>query len=286
MTNTKEKVLIAGCGKLGCPLGEVLISDGYEVHGIRRNLEGVPQNIRSIQADLTQQLDDLPTEFDYIYYIVSAESRNDLAYYQAYSLGVKHLLETVNRSQKEQPKRIFFVSSTSVFGQTDADIVDENSPVSEHSFSTKRLLEGEALIENCEIPSTIIRFGGIYGPGRTHLIDLVSDGKARCLDGVYSNRIHSDDCVGILQHLLKVETPESLYIGVDSQPALTCEVYEWLAEQLAVSDIEYLEPTEHNKTSRSNKRLSNARILASGYQFKYPDYQAGYKELLDDYLHA
>lgn len=279
-----SKILIAGCGKLGCPLGEQLSQQGHDVYGIRRNIDQIPTCITPIKLDLTQSTSEaLPDSFDYVYYILSAAARDDYSYYQAYVQGVKHLLELLKK-QSQPPKHLFFVSSSSVFGQTDTEVVTEESPVSDRSFSAKRLLEGEALINDADIPSTIIRFGGIYGPGRTHLINLVSEGKARCLNGVYSNRIHSQDCIGMLAHLLTVEQPAPLYIGVDSAPTLTCEVYEWLAEQLSVTELEYIEPTENARAMRSNKRLSNAKILETGYQLHYPDYQTGYKELLNDFL--
>jgi len=283
-TNQAQTVLIAGCGKLGCPLGSLLAKEGHQVFALRRNTSNIPADIDAICADLNQSNLQLPVEFDRVYYIVSAESRNDLAYYQAYVQGVKHLLSALEKQSTKQVKHFIFVSSTSVFGQTDQSEVTEDSPVTEHNFSSKRLLEGETLVKKSTIPSTTVRFGGIYGPGRTHLIDLISQGKGRCMDGVYSNRIHSEDCVGILKHLFDYPTPDSLYIGVDCQPTLTCEVYEWLAEQLSIAQIEYLEPSETARAMRSNKRLSNQRILSTGYQFKYPNYQSGYKDVLETYL--
>lgn len=278
------RILIAGCGDIGCKLGVQLATEGHEVFGLRRDINQVPSEITPIKADLATPTDNLPENIDYVFYTASAGKYKDAAYYLAYVSGVRHLLKDL---EGQNIKRFFFVSSSSVFGQNTGEEVDENSPTSDSNFSTKRLLEGEELVANCDYPSTIMRFGGIYGPGRTHLIDLVRDGKAHCIDGVWSNRIHSADCVGSLKHLFELNEKDaskvdSLYIGVDSQPTLLCDVYDWLAEELCVPEVEQIEPKESSRQMRSNKRMTNKKLLDSGYNFIHNNYQSGYREILDN----
>ncbi len=278
------RILIAGCGGIGCKLGQLLVQNNHEVFGLRRDISKIPDNITPIQADLSTPNDNLPENIDYVFYTASAGKYKDSAYYLAYVSGVKHILKDLGQ---QNIKRFFFVSSTSVFGQSDGEFVNESSPTSDANFSTKRLLEGEEVVQNGKFPSTIVRFGGIYGPGRTHLVDLVLQGKSHCMDGVWSNRIHSSDCVGILNHLFEMNEKDAtqvddLYVGVDCQPTPLCEVYDWLAEQLCVPDVEHIEPKESSRQMRSNKRISNQKILDTGYEFIYPDYQSGYRELLND----
>ena len=279
------KILIAGCGDIGCQLGQRLTQLGHSVSAMRRQVGQIPKDISPIQHDLTQPFPkDLPY-FDYVFYTASASQYKDSAYYQAYVLGLKNLIHALNEAP---PKHLFFTSSTSVFGQSDGEWVSEDSPTSDSSFSARRLLQGEQLLRDSDLPFTIVRFGGIYGPGRTHLIDLVKVGKARCMEGIYSNRIHSADAVGILLHLMQLveqdHIVDSLYIAVDDQPTLTCEVFDWLAEQLNVGELTHQEPTETSRQLRSNKRLSNAKIKGTGYQFQYPNYQSGYSELIQQML--
>lgn len=272
------KILIAGCGDIGCRLGLELTTEGHEVYGLRRDGDKIPAPMIAIAADLNNQDDlSLPNDLDYVFYTAAAGKYNDFAYYQAYVSGLKNLLHALTG---QTIKRLFFTSSTSVFSQSEGEWVTEDSPAEEHNFSSKRLLEGEALALECGWPATIVRFGGIYGPGRTHIIDLVMKGKAQCMEDVYSNRIHTDDCVGVFKHLMNFAKAESLYIGVDNQPTPSCEVYEWLAEQLSVGYIEHTEPSESSRGQRTNKRLSNAKLRATGYEFKYPTYQEGYGSLI------
>lgn len=277
-------ILIAGCGDIGCLLGEQLSQQGHTVFGLRRNVETLPDCIQPIQANLTTPLHNLPSQIDYVFYMASAGKYKDIAYYQAYVLGLKNLISALN----ETPiKKLFFISSTSVFGQNEGERVDESSSTDDSVFSTKRLLEGESLALESHLNTTVVRFGGIYGPGRTHLIDLIREGKAHCMEGVWSNRIHSEDCAGMLAYLLALyeKSPEridSMYVGVDNQPTLSCEVYDWLAEQLSAPEPDCKEPSEASRLMRSNKRISNAKIRALGYTFKYPTYTEGFLPFLTD----
>ena len=277
-------VLIAGCGDIGCLLGEQLSQQGQTVFGLRRNVEALPDCIQPIKANLAVPIEHLPPNIDYVFYMASAGKYKDCAYYQAYVSGLKNLLSAL---KSQSIKKLFFISSSSVFGQSKGEHVDESSPTDDSIFSTKRLLEGEEIALNSDFDATVVRFGGIYGPGRTHLIDLVREGKAHCMEEVWSNRIHSEDCAGLLTHLLNrtEQDPsqvESLYVGVDNQPTLSCEVYDWLAEQLCAPEPDRKEPTEASRLMRSNKRISNAKIRALGYEFKYPTYKEGFLAFLTE----
>jgi len=126
------------------------------------------------------------------------------------------------------------------------------------------------------MPATVVRFGGIYGPGRTRLIRMVRSGEARRSEPPrFTNRIHRDDCAGMLAFLMRHEEPEGLYLGADDAPVSDTELYEWLADRMSV-------PRPRFATNRSgaNKRIRNTRIREAGYDFLYPTYREGYGSLL------
>ena len=139
------------------------------------------------------------------------------------------------------------------------------------------------MLWNSPYPATVIRFGGIYGPGRTRLIDSLREGIATCVEQppVYTNRIHRDDGAAALQHLMELYDPQPLYIGVDDHPAPHCEVLRWLAERLGVPGPTVVNAaTAPDTLLRANKRCRNARLRASGFRFRYPSYKEGYAALL------
>ena len=275
-------ILIAGCGDIGTRLGVILAADGHKVWGLKRNTASLPPQIQALPGDLAHSDKlTLPQEsLDFVFYTAAAGGYSEANYRAAYVDGVANLL-TALTAAGQQPKRILLVSSTSVYAQQDGEWVDEDSPAEASGFSGRSIREGEDLLWNGPYPATVIRFGGIYGPGRTRMIDSLRDGTARCVQGAYSNRIHSQDCARMLQHLMALDEAEPLYLGVDSDPAPLCDVMRWLAGHLGVDGPEVAAHQNDTRTRRGgNKRCRNARLLASGFEFLYPGYQQGYAAML------
>lgn len=279
-----ENILIAGCGYVGTALGQLLTTAGHRVWGIRRSAAGLPSMIRHLAADLTnpETLQDLPSNLDVVVYTAAADGPEEAAYRAAYVDGVRHLLEALVH-QRQSPRRVLFTSSTAVYPQSNGAWVDETTPTEPRHFTGKTLLEGERLLANGPFPATILRLAGIYGPERTSLIARVRAGLATYRQGapLYTNRIHRDDCAGALHHLMTLPEPELVYLGVDHQPAAQCEVLRWLAQQLGAPEPRMDTAADTNsRRHRTNKRCSNARLLASGYVFQYPTYRQGYTAVL------
>ncbi|GAA0789522.1 SDR family oxidoreductase [Marinobacterium sediminicola] len=273
----EQRVLIAGCGDIGTQLGLRLSATGAQVFGLRRTINQLPDSIHGIAADLSNpaSLVNLPA-CDYLFYTAAAKSADPEVYRATYVDGLRHLLEAL----PDAPRHLFLASSTGVYHQHEHDWVDEQSPVQPDNERGRILLASEQLALNSGIPATVVRFSGIYGPGRTHLQRQVQAGIAAPAEPLhYSNRIHRDDCVGVLMHLLQRAedgmTLKPLYLASDDAPTPIHEVMEWLAKQMGVK-IKTRQPVRRG----GSKRCSNRRLKASGYRFLYPDYRSGYASLL------
>ena len=221
-------------------------------------------------------------------YTASADGFTDEAYRRAYVDGVRTILDALPAAADSAVARWVHVGSTSVYAHSHGDEVDESSATEPDHFGGRRLLEGERLVAVAAAErgfrGTVVRFGGVYGPGRTRLLDSVRRGTAVCYEPeVWTNRIHVEDCVGILAHLLQLDEPETVYLGVDCKPALDGEVKRWIARRLDLPDPPTGEAGANSRAMRSNKRCSSARLLASGYEFRYPDFCAGYGALIDEF---
>ncbi len=274
------KTLIAGCGDVGIALGLRLASQGEEVWGLRRHPDRLPAPLRRFAADLTrpESLAGLPDDFEQLVYLTAADEFSDAAYRRAYVDGLDNLLHTLDG--RVALRRMIFVSSTGVYAQTNGEWVDETSSAQPRRFSGQRLREGEERALGSGGAATVVRFGGIYGPGRGDLIRRVLAG-ADCQSDppLYTNRIHRDDCAGVLHHLLRLEAPAPLYLAVDDEPAPQCVVMGWLAERLGVPAPAHRAADEGQP--RGNKRCRNRRLRDSGYRFEYPSYREGYQALLE-----
>ena len=275
---TPRTVLIAGCGDVGNALGARLLADGVEVHGLRRNVTRLAAGIRPLAADLSVLAGFAAPAVDAVVYAATPDHGDDEGYRRSYVLGQRNLKAALERVGVT-PARWLFVSSTGVYAQGDGEWVDEDSPTAPGRYSGRRLLEGERAAAEAAAIGVSIRFGGIYGPGRNRLIERVRDGGL-CHETppLWTNRIHRDDCAGVLRHLLRLPSPAPVYVGVDHEPAPQCAVMDWLATRLGVARPQ--RAAHDDAPTCSGKRCSSVRLQASGYCF-IPSYREGYAAVLD-----
>jgi len=264
-------ILIAGCGDVGSELARRLLADGHDVYGLRRRVQLLPEGVRPVAGDLRDphSLRTLPREIDVLCYTASADRRSPEAYRDAYVDGLRNAMLAIAR--KSALRRVLYVSSTRVYPQNDGERVDENSPTEGDDVYARLLLEGERVARESTSSAVVVRFGGIYGPGRTRLIDLVRKGGS-CAATHCTNRIHRDDCAGALRHLMQLERALPVYVGTDHEPATQCEVMDWIAERLRLPP-----PARRDgHQATTGKRCDNTRLVASGYAFEYPSFREGY----------
>jgi nucleoside-diphosphate-sugar epimerase len=283
-TGTPERVLIAGCGYVGTAMASHLAAEGHTVWGLRRRTRQLPPGVRPFAADLARPatLSDLPPDLSVVAYTAAPDGPTPEAYRSAWVEGLGNLLEAL-AAQRQRPRRVLLTSTTGVYGQTEAEWVDEDSPAANDDFRGALPLEGERRLLESPFPATVLRLAGIYGPGRTRLIERVRAGRATCVPGLWSNRIHRDDCAGALCHLMRVQDAAALYLGVDREPAETCEVQRWLAAALGVPEpptTAATDPALPGRRRSSNKRCSSRRLVESGYRFRFPTFRDGYGQML------
>jgi nucleoside-diphosphate-sugar epimerase len=284
------RCLIAGCGYVGAALAALLRDAGHDVHGLKRQPVGLPDGVAPLVADLADAnslaaaFATLPGPPDVVVYAAAADRGDDDAYRRAYAGGLRNVVAAL----RTPPACLLFTSSTAVYAQDDGAWVDEASATEPRDFRGARMLEAEAVVASCGWPAASLRLGGIYGPGRTRLIDSVRSGRAAIRPGAprYGNRIHRDDAAGALAHLIaQAFTGRALaprYLGVDDEPSDEAVVLRWLAATLGVPEPPLRDDDAGARGGRSafNKRGSNALLRASGYAFRYPTFREGYAALI------
>jgi nucleoside-diphosphate-sugar epimerase len=274
------KVLVAGCGDLGTEAGLRFAAAGHEVVGLRRRAALLPEPIRPLAGDLTTDLPRLPTDVDLVVFAATADGRSEAAYRRVYLEGLRKVLAGLTEAGAD-PARVLFVSSTAVYGVTDGSWVDESTPTHPTSATGQVLVEAEAALVASPFPSTSLRLAGIYGPGRTRLLDQLRRGEARLPDPpAHSNRIHRDDAAAAIVHLLSaVGELAACYVGVDHAPVGRGEVLCFLADELGLPHP----PTGARGSGRGrggDKRCSNDRLVGTGFRFTFPTYREGYRAVL------
>jgi len=280
------KILIIGCGSIGTELAEVLMTKGHQVVGLKRNppVNDIAAGIAYFKADISSSdsLKALSLDFDFVYFIVSPDGRNQESYEAIYNAGINNLLAHFSQAEKTPPW--FFISSTSVYGQTQGEWVDEKSITCPVNATSQLIRLAEQSLMDLNANHVIVRFSGIYGPGREYLLRMARQVSAIQQDPpYYTNRIHQTDCVGVLVFLLECRLAgkalKSCYVASDDDPATTWEVMSWLAERMHTS---LPLPKVMQPKADMNKRCNNQRLKALGYLFSYPSYKDGYAELIDN----
>jgi len=271
-------VLIAGCGDLGTEVGLRLVALGQHVVGLRRAAGVLPAALNGQSVDLSRQQPEVPPDTEIVIVAIAAGNPDPDVYRAAYVTGLANLLDALDAA-RVTPRRFLMVSSTAVYDVNDGSTVDEDTPATPGPGTDSILLEAEQLLRS-RIPSAVVlRLGGIYGPGRDRLIRQVREGRATvAARGRLSNRIHRDDAAAMIVHLVcRAAAPDPLYLGVDSTPVPATEVLDFLAGELGLPGPEIVETGGRRG---GDKRVSNQRILETGFTFSYPSYREGYLAVL------
>ncbi|SHM28633.1 NAD-dependent epimerase/dehydratase family protein [Rhodanobacter sp. OK091] len=274
-----ERVLLAGCGDLGLRVAQRLLARGDEVWALRRQQpmhDG--DGIHWLRGDLTlpETLRGWPPDITQLVYLPTPDRRDAAAYRATFVDGLRHLLDALGHDRLQ---RVLLVSSSAVYGEHGGDWVDEDTPPAPPGFNGEVLLEAERWLAAQSPVSIVLRLAGLYGPGRMQWLERLRAGQVvapRTLPH-WANRIHVDDAAAAVVHLLQLDDPLPLYLGVDNTPLPLDVLYDHLAGLIGAR------PADDGPApvGVGSKRLSNARLRASGFVPQWPDARDGYAALFD-----
>lgn len=276
-----KKLLVIGCGKLGQKLGLLAKKTPLDLLGFKRK-KITSTNIRIEQQDIFDKsfFDKVKIHSpDFILYSLSADEQSEKSYRRNYVEGLKQVIKSIKYINNFQ--HLFFVSSTSVYGDNNDQFIDEFSETSPKNFRGTILLEAENLLNTVKFNSTILRLSGIYGSGRNYMIKLSQDAESWPKVDRWTNRINEDDAANfiifLLNQCLQGEIPEKLYLLTDKEPVTLFRLLNWIRQNLKLKN-------KINITSDPilGKRLRSSIIPSLKFEYKYPTYKQGYKELIQE----
>ncbi len=298
-------ITILGAGYLGTRLAGHAIALGMHVSTVTRNPEK-SAGLKSIgvRNPITAQLhetgwhDQLPVEQDFVVNCVSSAGGGIDGYRISYLEGNRSIQQWAG---KDHPGTFLYTGSTSVFPQTDGSLVNEDSSTEGAPESGRVLLEAENLIRRNSpfAQSYILRLGGLYGPGRHYLLDLLRKGCEE-LPGrgdFLINLLHIDDACSAIWAALgaKIQTGENtdranveIFNVTDGNPATKAEIVEWIAEQVGGPPPRFnpdaqghRNPLRRKDGHLPNRHVDNHKIRETlDWIPAYPTYRDGYQDLL------
>ena len=277
-------VLVAGLGWLGEAVARELAAAGHEVTGIRRRLADEAglraAGIRPLTCDLADfhAVRRLP-DVQGVVVCTAPHVHGEDAYRQAYVEINEALLE---RYADAPLSAYVYTSSTSVFGQSDGGDVDEETPVRPVGPTAEILVEAEHRVRGAaaSVPTRVVRLSGLYGPGRTGLLDRVRQGQlALGADDLHwMNFCHRDDAVAFVRAALEGGAAGAVYHGSDANPAHQRDVVWWVAERLGIQPAVHRGEEEPRGPHR--RVLSEKTRRALAVSLRYPSYREGFEALL------
>lgn len=271
-----ERVLLIGCGDLGQRVARRFLARGDDVHALRRHPPADDSGIHWLQGDITRAdtLPPLPPGITRLIHLPAPGGRDVALYRGVFIDGLQNVLDALDTTQL---RRIVFVSSSAVYGEHHGDWVTEDTAPAPQGFNGQVLLEAEAALAARGLSSTALRLAGLYGPGRLQLIERLRNGAAGAPmePQHWANRIHIDDAAAAVAHLALLPEVAPVYIGCDDTPLPLHTLYAELAAMIG-APAPRIAPA-----NVGSKKLSNARLRASGFTLQWPDSRQGYAALLN-----
>ena len=271
--------LIVGCGYLGSRVGRAWLDAGRAVRVLTRargeSLES--QGFGPIAGDVLDpaSLHALPAAST-ILYAVGLDRSAGRSMREVYVDGLRNVLAALPAGG-----RIVYIGSTSVYGQTDGGFVDEDSTKEPLDENGRIVLEAERTLRESRPDATILRFAGIYGPGRLLRKQPLLKGEPYVgAAEKWLNLIHVDDGVrAVLAAERAVASAGGTFNIADDNPVSQREFYTELAHLLGAPEARF-EPSPQS-VREANRRISNARARVTlGFVPQFPSYREGLRASL------
>ncbi len=170
-------------------------------------------------------------------------------------------------------ERLIYVSSTSVYGQTNGEFVTESSVTEPAEESGKVVLEAEQLLRAKRPDAVVLRFAGIYGPDRLLRKQPTLTGQPLVGDAEkWLNLAYVADGAGAV---LRAESHAALgetYNVSDGTPVTRRGFYTLLAELLGAPPATF----DHRpEPGAPNRRIDSTKFRALGWEPAFASYREG-----------
>ena len=183
-----NNISILGCGWLGKPLAISLLDDGFSVKGSTTS----EIKIQELEAlEIEAYLVDI-TEFEEF----DSFLQSDILIIAITSKDIDAFERLIEQIQTSTIQKVIFISSTSVYPVSNAIVSEETQTLKTPLAEIENLFK-----ENTFFETTIIRFAGLFGPGR-HPGSWFKNGRTIPQPNGLVNMIHQEDCIEIIHEII------------------------------------------------------------------------------------
>jgi len=322
-----RRLVVFGAGYVGGALVKQALGEGWQVVALTRNSQ-TADTLRAmgagvVVAELAERgwwtAPELAGGAERVAVTVAAGGGGVAGYWRSYVDGLCRVNEW-GRSMLATgglAGHLLYTSSTSVYPQGGGVRVTEADEVGGEAETTRALVEAE----RCAAAwpgrgTTILRLAGIYGPGRTHLIEQVQQGQVAGSPTTHLNLIHRDDIVPAMEAVWAcadrrrsevepaaqldkdpngsnptIENTQTFHSDLDifnladESAASKGEVVEWLAKRLGMTAPVFTGMPAGGRRAVTPDRVIDARRAREvlGWRPRWPTFRDGYGQILSDF---
>ena len=305
-----RRLVVFGAGYVGGALARRALADGWRVVALTRNAEtaaalraaGAEVVVAELASEAWWSAPELAGGAERVAVTVAAGGGGAEGYRRSYVEGLRSVVGwgrrvveqgagSKERGAVEQGRsglgRLIYTSSTSVYPQDGGVRVTEADAVGGEVETARILAEAERIA--AEWPgagATVLRLAGIYGAGRTHLVEQVRSGEVSGRAGSHLNLIYRDDIVGAMEAVWErsgggVGAVEIFNLA-DEGEATKGEVVAWLAERLGVAMPRFTGlPAGGRRAVTPDRIIDAAKARAVlGWRPRWPSFREGYTAVL------
>lgn len=211
------QISILGCGWLGLPLAKSLLQNGFSINGSTTSLEKIPLLelegitpflVRLEEQEISASVTDFLADSQILIINIPPKLRGGST--ENFVAKITTLLPFIENSTVE---KVLFVSSTSVYGE-DNEFVTEATVLNPDTEGGRQLAIVENVLQkNSRFQTTILRFGGLISDDRNPVRFLSGRENIENPDTPI-NLIHQDDCIGIIEKIIALNSWDETYNAV------------------------------------------------------------------------
>ncbi len=247
------RACIIGCGYVGTALAKFW-QGKHQLTVTTRSKKRLPELAEFPVFLLDRNFSDLLKQQQIVVISVAPDTRDVEAYRKTYVETAWEISKAI-----EQNTQVIYLSSTSVYGEKQGALVDEETPLAPANPQAAILCEAEAIVR--KMPTAcLFRLGEIYGPGRE--FRLTSTTPFPGTGGNFINIVHRDLIVSAIDFAVERSLSGTFNLCEDLHPTRKA-FYDALCEQAGLPKVSWdpSRPSLHG----GNKRVSCEKLKALGF---------------------
>lgn len=288
-----KHILIIGCGDIGLRVAKIWKNAAKSVFALARSESSIDtfrqQHLFTCQADLDEPstLNHLPTQQSLLYYFAPPPTKGHV------DSRMANFLASIEK--ESLPAHLVYISTSGVYGDQAGKLINEDTPVNPQVDRAKRRYNAEQQLriwsKHTSVPITILRVGGIYGPGRLPLqrlkdqIPMLHENLAP-----QTNRIHVDDLAQVCVATAAKIAHGEIYNVSDGTNSNMTEYFNTIADFCELPRPPLVDWDEAEKTIsegmlsylKESRKMDNSKMINDlGITLKYPTLKDGLKNCIE-----